>query len=274
MYQACSVPACAILLLTLLTAAGTVRAETSGGDIGGNGERYFVLPTEIETDRGAANGDATLLRLMPAYNWKINPDWQIVNLDLVLLADAPGGVPGWPGNPEPIPGDRTTGLSDWIHASFFNQLKEGGLVVGAGFITGFPTATDPALGSGKWTLGPALRAVWRSDTWTIGGFGGQRWSFAGKSNRADISQLMIRATIRRRLPGKWYFVSAPLITANWNAESGNRWLVPLGGGFGRAFRIGRTDWAPSLQFYSNVIRPDGAPDWSVRLSLIAAIPLP
>ena len=68
--------------------------------------RYLVLPTELETDRGADNGDATLLRLMPAYNWAINEDWQIVNLDMILLANAPGGVPGQPGNPEPIADGR------------------------------------------------------------------------------------------------------------------------------------------------------------------------
>jgi len=183
-----------------------------------------------------------------------------VNLDLVLLANAPGGVPGRPGNPEPIPGDRARGLGDWIHASFFNPISDRKLLVGVGFMAGIPTATDPALGSGKWSLGPALRATWRSGSWTVGAFGGQRWSFAGKSDRADISQLMIRGTIRRQLSNNWFFVSAPIITANWNAKLDDRWLVPIGGGFGRRFRLGGKVWAASVQLYSNVVKPQGAPD--------------
>ena len=257
-----------ILATVILALSGWTRSGIAAS------ERYLVLPTEIETDRGAANGDATMLRLMPAYNFRINDDWQVVNLDLLLLANAPAGVPGRPGNPEPVPGGRASGLSDWIHASFFNPVREKGLVLGAGFMVSVPTATDPALGSGKWAIGPALRANYQAGPWRLGAFGGQRWSFAGKSNRADISQLMVRGTIRRRLTDEWFFVSAPIITANWNATAGERWLVPIGGGFGRRFKLAGKDWAASLQVYHNVIRPTGAPDWAVRLSVVAVIPVP
>jgi len=261
-------PDLARILRILMVLAALFAVPASWG-----AERYFILPMEMETDRGAANGDATLLRLMPAYNWQINEDWQVVNLDLILLADAPGGRPGSPGNPEPIPGGRATGLSDWIHASFFSPLRDGNLVVGAGFLASIPTATDPALGSGKWAAGPALRFSWQSDNWRIGAFGGQRWSFAGKSDRADISQLMIRGTVFYDPPGNWFLVSAPIITANWNAERGERWLVPLGGGLGRKFTLVDRQWRASLQFYGNVAKPAGAPDWSLRLALTAVIPL-
>ena len=217
-----------------------------------------------------------MLRLMPAYNWQIGESWQIVNLDLVLLANAPGGVPGRPGNPEPIPGGWARGLSDWIHASFFNPIgDDDGVGAGVGFMIGVPTATDSTLGSGKWAIGPALRIVWRHGSWNIGAFGGQRWSIAGKSDRADISQLMMtRATIRRQLGDGWFFVSAPIITANWNVKSENRWLIPLGGGFGRHFKVGGNDWAASVQLYANAVKPTGAPDWSIRLSIVSAIPFP
>lgn len=233
--------------------------------------RYFLLPIEAETDQGAANGDATLLRVMPAYNWRINDDWQIVNLDMLLLADAPSGVPS-PGNPEPVPGGRATGLSDWIHASFFNPVRNHGLIIGAGFLASVPTATDSALGSGKWAIGPALRASWQKGSWHLGAFGGQRWSFAGKSSRADISQLMVRASLRYEPQGNWFLVSAPIITANWNAASDDRWLLPLGGGIGRKFDRTDREWRASIQYYSNVLKPAGAPDWSVRLALTAIIP--
>jgi len=235
-------------------------------------ERLFVLPMELERDGGAANGDATFLRLMPAYNFQINEDWQVVNLDLILLADAPGGRPGNPVNPEPVPGGRARGLSDWIHASFFNPTRETGPVVGVGFIASVPTATDPALGSGKWAIGPALRFSWRKDAWIIGAFGGQRWSFAGKEDRFDVNQLMIRGTVLYEPDGNWFFVSTPIITANWNSDRDERWLLPLGGGVGRKFRIGGNQWRTSVQFYGNVIKPKGAPDWSARLALTAVIP--
>jgi hypothetical protein len=36
----------------------------------------------------------------------------------------------------------------------------------------------------------------------------------------------------------WYLVSSPIITANWEASSGNKWAFPLGAGIGKIFRDG------------------------------------
>jgi len=51
----------------------------------------FSLPWEIDRDFGATNGDATIMRIMPLYHIKVNEAWRITNLDLVSIADAPGG---------------------------------------------------------------------------------------------------------------------------------------------------------------------------------------
>ena len=40
------------------------------------------------------------------------------------------------------------------------------------------------------------------------------------------------------LPKGWYLTTSPVITANWEARSDNRWTVPIGGGIGRIFKIG------------------------------------
>lgn len=235
-------------------------------------KRFFALPVEVDSDSGAANGDATLLRIMPLYGFPSVGNWDVIHLNLVTLADAPGGVPGQPGNPEPVPGDRVFGISDLMHASFFTPKTEGNLVWGIGGLFTIPIASDSALGSGKWSAGPAFRILYKTGPWNLGVFGGQTWSFAGDENRNDVSQLIMRGAIRRQLANNWYFVSAPIITANWKA-SGQKWLVPLGGGFGKKFGVGADPWALSLQGYYNVIKPDGAPNWAARLALVVSIPL-
>jgi hypothetical protein len=48
--------------------------------------------------------------------------------------------------------------------------------------------------------------------------------------------------------------SSPEITTNWIA-SGGKWTVPVGGGFGKTFRLG---WQPlklDLDAYYNAVRP-------------------
>jgi len=236
-------------------------------------KNLLVLPMEFEADNGAANGNANLVRLLPAYEWPRRANWRIQHMDLITLADAPGGLTGIPGNPEPIAGPRTLGLTDITHVSFFVPTPSGSLIWGAGAALGIPTATDDVLGSGKWSAGPALRLTYRKGPWNLGVLGAQRWSFAGDSNRADTDQLMLRGTFRRQLGEHWFLVSGPIITANWNASSGNRWLVPLGGGLGRKFDFAGRPWAASIQAYANVVRPTGAPTWSIRLTLTAFIPL-
>jgi hypothetical protein len=233
---------------------------------------FFALPIELEFDSGAQNGDASILRIMPLYSFPSFNKWKLVNLDLLTLADAPGGRPGWPGNPEPIPGNQVFGLTDLLHASFYTPSRSGKLIWGLGGLFTIPTASDSKLGSGKWSAGPAFRIGYRTGLWNLGAFGGQSWSFAGDDHRKDVSQFIVRGTIRRQMPNNWYFVSAPIVTANWKASS-EKWLVPLGGGFGKVFNIDSYPWAVSLQGYYNVIKPVGAPNWAVRLSMTAAIKL-
>ncbi|BAU65503.1 hypothetical protein STA3757_28900 [Stanieria sp. NIES-3757] len=56
----------------------------------------------------------------------------------------------------------------------------------------------------------------------------------------------------------------PIITANWKASSDNKWTVPIGGGFGRVFSIGKQPVNASLQGYWNAAKPDGGADWTLR----------
>lgn len=231
----------------------------------------FALPFEFDGDYGAPNGNALQLRFMPLWQSHLKENWSLVHLDLITLADAPP-LPGNPVNPEPVPGKTATGLSDLIHMTLYTPKPAGKFVWGVGGVLSIPTATDNALGSGKWAAGPAARIAYRGDSWTLGAIAGQRWSFAGDSDRADISSLMIRGAIRRNLGSGWFFVSAPLINANWNAASGNRWLVPVGGGIGKTFGKSGRKWAASIQAYANVIKPDGAPNWSLRIAFIAPVP--
>lgn len=234
--------------------------------------KSFALPIEIEHDFGASNGEATFIRFLPLYSLPLNVAWRLVNLDLILLADAPGAVPGRPNNPNPAPGERAFGLSDLIHVSVFTPESQSKFIWGAGFVLSLPTATDDVLGSGKWAAGPAVRLTYRSGPWNLGGVAGQRWSFAGESSRADVNALMIRGAFRRQLPNRWYIVYAPIITANWDAASSQRWLVPVGGGVGKTFEVSSRRWASSLQVYYNAIKPAGAPDWAIRLQVVAALP--
>ena len=62
-------------------------------------------------------------------------------------------------------------------------------------------------------------------------------------------------------------MSAPINTADWKADSGNRWTVPLGGGVGKVFRLGKLPININSQALYNVEHPDFGPDWQLRFQM-------
>ena len=236
--------------------------------------KVFLLPFEIDFDKGAANGDAVISRLIPVNSLLVREKWKLVNVAMIIIADAPGGRPGAPGNPEPEPGPNVFGLGDLTEAVFYTRSTKGGLMWGLGAASGIPTATDGALGSGKWQVGPALRLGHQIGAWRLGLLATNRWAIAGDSDRADVNQLLIRGAVRRKISQKWFFLYSPIITANWNAPSGQKWLVPVGGGFGRSFKMKPTRMNVSIQGYYNAIKPEGAPDTVIRFGFTFPIRLP
>jgi hypothetical protein len=200
-------------------------------------EKLFVLPVEMDFDSGAANGNALITRLLPINSIPLKNDWKLVNVAIIIIADAPGGVPGTPGNPDSVPRPNTFGLDDLTDALFFTRKQTSGLVRGIGPIMSFPIARDDQPGSGKWSAGPAIRIAYNPGPWHFGMLLGNLSSFAGDADRADINQLLVRGLVRRKLNKDWFLKYSPIITANWNAESDQRWLIPLGGGVGRNFTL-------------------------------------
>jgi hypothetical protein len=84
--------------------------------------------------------------------------------------------------------------------------------------------------------------------------------------RDDVSALR-----KLQFSGGWYLTTSPVVSANWLA-SGDKWVVPIGGGFGRLFRVGKLPVNMSLSAYDNVIRPDGAANWQLRFQVQFLLP--
>ena len=153
---------------------------------------------------------------------------------------------------------------------FFSPAKSEGFIWGLGPILQFPTGTDEVLSSRKWAAGPAGVGLIMQGPWVVGILANNTWSYAGEQrsqrSRACFCEIYF---VNYNLPHGWYLTSSPIITANWKAEGkGNKWTVPVGGGFGKVFRINRRYLQRrDVAAFSNVVRPDGGADWTLRLQL-------
>ena len=155
---------------------------------------------------------------------------------------------------------------------FLSPSKPGKLIWGAGPVFVLPTATNKVLGQGKLSVGPSVVALVQPGKWTIGALVNNVWSVAGPSDRRDVKQMTWQYFVNYNLKKGWYLSSAPVITANWQASSGNVWNVPVGGGVGRVFRLGFQPVNVAAQFYGNAVHPRNGSSWSMRLQIAFLFP--
>ena len=90
------------------------------------------------------------------------------------------------------------------------------------------------------------------------------WSVAGNDERDDVNHFYSQLVVNYNLDKGWYLVSAPTITADWNQESDNRWMVPLGGGVGRIVKIGSVPNDIRVQAFGYAAKPEFGPSWTLR----------
>ena len=226
----------------------------------------YSVPFKFTFDYGADNGEATFLNINPVIPVTVG-DWNLINRVIMPLIDTPGLVTGTPEIPNPVPGDGATGLGDINYSVFLSPAKPGKIIWGIGPSLTMNTATDDQLGSGKWSAGPTAVVLIQPKPWTLGLLGRQLWSFAGDSDRATVNQLLLEPFINYNLGNGWYLITDMNLTANWQTDSSNRWTIPLGGGAGKMFAIGSQKMNTKLEAYYNVVKPNGAPDWSMSWTL-------
>ena len=89
------------------------------------------------------------------------------------------------------------------------------------------------------------------------------WSFAGEDDRRDVSQLLIEPFVNCNLGNGWYLLTDSVITVDWEIKSGDKVTLPLGGGFGRIFQVGKQPMNARAEACYNAIHPDGAPNGTV-----------
>ena len=163
-------------------------------------------------------------------------------------------------------GMETTGLGDIVITGFYVPESKG-LVWGAGPVVEFPTGGG-IRGSQKWSAGPSILGLIQKGDWTFGALGNNTWSFAGDENRPDVNRMLLNVFLVKQLGSGWAISSAPIITADWTAEEGQQWVVPVGLGVSKLMLIGgKFPINVVTQLYNNVVKPDFGPEWQFRFQL-------
>jgi len=223
------------------------------------------LPVQNNTNFGLGPDDRTqnVLNFQPVVPFGLGSSVNLITRTIVPLITQPDLA---------ATSGSTTGFGDILFTSWLSPKEAGSVVWGLGPVISIPVGKE-GLSTEKWALGASFVALTMPGQWVVGGLVNNIWSVGGDENLNDVNQMTLQPIINYNLANGWYLVSVALITADWEADDGNRWTVPLGGGAGKVFRIGSQPMNGSVQVFYNVVTPDdfGA-DWTLRIQLQALFP--
>ena len=213
-------------------------------------------------NNGPNDAYVNVLNIKPVYPMSITENWNLINRAIVPVIY----------QDERFPGEGSKfGLGDITYQGFFSPAKPGKFIWGVGPTVSFPTGAQ-RMTTDKWSAGPAVVGLTMPGNWVVGALAFNVWSFSGDDDAADVNQFSFQYFVNYNMKGGWYLSMSPTITANWEADSDNRWTVPFGGGFGRVFKIGKQPVNASLKAYYNVERPDMASNWNIAAGLTFMFP--
>ncbi len=218
--------------------------------------------------QGPYDRSANSLAIQPVVPLSVTGDWLLVTRFVATaIAYQPNSLAKSGG---------TTGLGDTTGSFFLTPAHTGKLIWGVGPAVLMPTATSNQLGAGKWGVGPTGAVLVEPKWGSVGVLVQNIWSVAGDSSRSPVNQFQLEPMFSYNLPRGWYLTSNPTIVADWTQSMTERWLVPIGGGVGKSFNIGKQAVDSNLTLYWNAIRPANqfSPKWQLNVEFTFLFPIP
>ena len=252
------------LVATMICAGNALAAKGDGGNQTADLARavqnpiasLISVPFQNNTnfDYGPREKTQNVLNIQPVIPFSLSEEWNLITRTIVPIISQPGFVPGQ---------DRENGLGNILFTAFASPKNSGTWIWGAGPAIQLPTSTDDQLGADEWAAGPSFVVLTMPGPWVIGSLFSNVWDLTGDD---DINFFTWQYFVNYNFGGGWYLTSSPVITANWEAD--DEWTIPVGGGFGRVFRIGQQPVNAQVQAFYNIEKPDDlGPKWSLRFQL-------
>ena len=222
------------------------------------------VPLQNNWDFGIGSADAMryTVNIQPVIPVSLTTDWNLIIRTIMPVIYAESPVPG---------GDNTAGLGD-ITQSFFFSPKEptsGGWIWGVGPVFLYPSATDSALGTEKFGLGPTAVVLKQEHGWTYGMLFNHIWSVAGNGSRDNVSATFMQPFLTYTTQTFTTFGINTETTYDWEHHQGT---VPINWFAQQLLKIGKLPIAFQLGVRYYAEKPAGGPDWGLRFSTTFLFP--
>ena len=224
------------------------------------------VPLQFNYDDGYGSddeGSVFRLNVQPVIPFSLNDDWNVISRTILPIVDQ---------QDFPFDGYSEFGLGDTVQSLFFSPRAPtaNGWIWGAGPVLLAPTATDEFLGAEKWGIGPTAVALKQAGSWTYGGLVNHIESFAGDSDRADISATFLQPFLSYVTPKLTTFAVNTEATYDWESSA---WSIPLNLTATQMLRIGgqMVQVGGGVRYWLE--SPGAGPEgWGFRLNFVLVYP--
>lgn len=217
-----------------------------------------TVPFQYNLNQGVGPFDRTItnLNFQPVIPFP-GEKWNFVSRSILPYLSIPVGETA-----------AETGLGDLTTTLFLSPAEPGKLIWGVGPALVLPTASNPeVLGSGKLSLGPAGILFTSLGSFTLGAVAWNVWSILGESDRESVSQLTAQYFLNYNFGQGWAVGTAPIITCDWKAPSGEQCTVPWGAQLSKVLKFGSRPVNLLVGYYYNSEHPESGADNQIRIQV-------
>ena len=210
---------------------------------------------------GPQDGQKAFVNIQPVVPIDLSEDWNLISRTILPVA--------W--QDDVVPNSEQFGLGDVVQSLFLSpKSTASGLIWGVGPVALIPTATDDALGSGKFGLGPTGVVLRQSGPWTVGALANHIWSVAGEGGRGEVNASFVQPFATYTFPTATSVFVNTEATYDWTSE---QWSVPINVGVNQLTSIGdqKVQVGVGARYWAE--SPRGGPEgFGVRLNMTLLFP--
>jgi hypothetical protein len=161
-----------------------------------------------------------------------------------------------------------SGLGDIVFDIAYGRTTKAGMLYAGGIVASLPTATEDALGTDRYSIGPEFMIGKLTKKYVIGIFPSHMWDVGG-SGDADVNLTNIQFFGTYLPGGGWNVGSSPIMSYDHNSD---QWTIPLNLTFGKTVIWSGRPWKLSMEINYFVERSDSfGPEWFVGFNVAPVV---